>query len=530
LNLVIKGLKLNLKAIILGSLVSICLLTFLDILFVGIIGGLVVGLIIADNYLEGAMNGLISSAIASGLYLLVLVTFIYPAMFFTQPVETSLLWVICIISGGFGGIAGTLIGKQINKLRGAGIKPNEDNGFLLCKDCGGYYYLMDGEVPRDFEVCECGGKLEYNKSSKWRKSIQSDKKSEEFNKASNMWKRIIAIEIGAVIIFICGLFLQEPFELYLLSSVLIAGFITGFIAGGSYQDGIFNSGGAGLIGGILVFLSRGYLEYLKISLGYMEAVVFSLIIIYVIIGLIGGLIAIFIRPFVIREYEQWKAGRSLKEILVTDSDKSSNIGIRIFAILIGGIIYFLSTYLIFVIISGFITSLIAKGSYKDSIINCAVAGLLGGICTIIFSWYFGLIENMTLVVVGLILDDLILILGGLIAISVRKRFDYKKTGVLVCDKCKSNYELSPGEKPDDFDLTCECGVKIKYAKRPSLTLLIIGYIFSFLGGIIGILIGWYLYTRKNPDAKFHGRRIMVIAIISTVIWMIINIFIFYFEM
>jgi len=28
---------------------------------------------------------------------------------------------------------------------------------------------------------------------------------------------------------------------------------------------------------------------------------------------------------------------------------------------------------------------------------------------------------------------------------------------LVCDKCNKYYELQPGENPEDFDLTCECG-------------------------------------------------------------------------
>ncbi len=493
MKLEVKGLKLNLKAIIVGALVSILLLTFLDVLFVGIIGGLVAGLIIADNYLDGAINGLISSAIASGLFLIVLVTFIYPTMFFTQPIETILLWIVCLISGGFGGITGILIAKQINKLRESDMKPKtEDNGFLKCKKCGGYYYLINGETAGDFSECECGGKLEYKESSKGETSIKSIKKYEELNSNSNIWKRIIAIEIGAVLIFIVGLVLQEPFEVYLLSSVLIAGFITGFIAGGNNQDGIFNSAGAGLLGGIFVFLSTGYVEYLKISLYYMEAVVFSLIIIYVIIGLIGGLIAISIRPFILRKYLQWKAGRTLKEILVTDSDKSSNIGLRIFAILIGAIIYFLSTYLIFVIISGFITSLIAKGSYKDGIINSAVAGLLGGILTIIINGYFGFIENITLVVLGLILDDLVVIMGGLIAIYVRKRFDYRKNGVLVCDKCKSNYELSPGENPDGFDLNCECGGNIKYAKRPSLILVILIIFLSIISTVLWIIINLYI--------------------------------------
>ncbi|NYB52077.1 MAG: zinc-ribbon domain-containing protein [Methanobacteriaceae archaeon] len=47
--------------------------------------------------------------------------------------------------------------------------------------------------------------------------------------------------------------------------------------------------------------------------------------------------------------------------------------------------------------------------------------------------------------------------------------------------------------------------------KPSTILVVIGYIFAILGGLIGILIGVYLYTRDNQDSKFHGRNMLVIA-------------------
>jgi hypothetical protein len=39
-------------------------------------------------------------------------------------------------------------------------------------------------------------------------------------------------------------------------------------------------------------------------------------------------------------------------------------------------------------------------------------------------------------------------------------------GYLVCDKCGSYYQLQPGESPDDFEDTCECGGKIEYYENP----------------------------------------------------------------
>lgn len=37
----------------------------------------------------------------------------------------------------------------------------DDNGYLICKKCGGYYKLQPGESPTDFDKCNCGGELEY---------------------------------------------------------------------------------------------------------------------------------------------------------------------------------------------------------------------------------------------------------------------------------------------------------------------------------------------------------------------------------
>lgn len=37
-------------------------------------------------------------------------------------------------------------------------------GYLICKKCGGYYELQQGESPDDFGECNCGGKLRYVES------------------------------------------------------------------------------------------------------------------------------------------------------------------------------------------------------------------------------------------------------------------------------------------------------------------------------------------------------------------------------
>jgi len=40
----------------------------------------------------------------------------------------------------------------------------EDDGYLLCDHCFGFYHLQLGESPEDFDTCQCGGKLKYYKN------------------------------------------------------------------------------------------------------------------------------------------------------------------------------------------------------------------------------------------------------------------------------------------------------------------------------------------------------------------------------
>lgn len=36
-------------------------------------------------------------------------------------------------------------------------------GYIICEKCGGYYELQPGEHPDDFDRCDCGGKLKYER-------------------------------------------------------------------------------------------------------------------------------------------------------------------------------------------------------------------------------------------------------------------------------------------------------------------------------------------------------------------------------
>ncbi|MDO5814741.1 MAG: zinc-binding protein, partial [Methanobrevibacter sp.] len=46
--------------------------------------------------------------------------------------------------------------------------------------------------------------------------------------------------------------------------------------------------------------------------------------------------------------------------------------------------------------------------------------------------------------------------------------------------------------------------KINTPRRTSRWLIIFGYVFSILGGILGLIIAIYLSTRKDPYARKHG--------------------------
>jgi hypothetical protein len=47
----------------------------------------------------------------------------------------------------------------------------------------------------------------------------------------------------------------------------------------------------------------------------------------------------------------------------------------------------------------------------------------------------------------------------------KRREGREKKGYLICNTCRSFYELKSGENPEDFEDTCECGGKFEYKKQ-----------------------------------------------------------------
>jgi hypothetical protein len=67
--------------------------------------------------------------------------------------------------------------------------------------------------------------------------------------------------------------------------------------------------------------------------------------------------------------------------------------------------------------------------------------------------------------------------------------------------------------------------------------IIAGYVFSFLGGLLGLFLGWHLLTHKktlpNGDRVYgysvndrkHGQRILIIGILFIIFWILIRLLI-----
>ena len=110
-----------------------------------------------------------------------------------------------------------------------------------------------------------------------------------------------------------------------------------------------------------------------------------------------------------------------------------------------------------------------------------------------------------------------------------------------CIKCGYEFQKIPKDKdacplcgypnPDEADYCVKCGTPLLFKSqfegthnslnpivipqenhnqnqtnvgRTSRVLIVLGYFFSILGSIIGLIIAIYLITRKDPAAKKHG--------------------------
>ena len=55
----------------------------------------------------------------------------------------------------------TLFFAVVAYIRAVISSKNPGNKYIMCKSCGGYYKLGEGESLEDFGACRCGGELKY---------------------------------------------------------------------------------------------------------------------------------------------------------------------------------------------------------------------------------------------------------------------------------------------------------------------------------------------------------------------------------
>ncbi len=107
--------------------------------------------------------------------------------------------------------------------------------------------------------------------------------------------RVIAIIVGIIIMVLSVL----VFDGLPIVIPVIAGFATGFIAGGSYKDGIFNNIITGGVGGIFAFFLFIFGYFLReggcFCAYHTTLYAITYILPSIVLCVIGGIIAIFIR-------------------------------------------------------------------------------------------------------------------------------------------------------------------------------------------------------------------------------------------
>jgi hypothetical protein len=71
--------------------------------------------------------------------------------------------------------------EELRRMYGKNEDTKKDNGYLICKNCLGYYKLKEDESPEDFKGCECGGPLEYTENLDNLRKPRISSSTNEFN-------------------------------------------------------------------------------------------------------------------------------------------------------------------------------------------------------------------------------------------------------------------------------------------------------------------------------------------------------------
>lgn len=79
--------------------------------------------------------------------------------------------------------------SKFDELKNISKNQNNENRYLVCNSCSGYYKLKDNEHPHDFEECECGNSLEYYENIEVSESsdfLNSNKTTNSYSESDNI--------------------------------------------------------------------------------------------------------------------------------------------------------------------------------------------------------------------------------------------------------------------------------------------------------------------------------------------------------
>ncbi len=363
-------------------------------------------------------------------------------------------------------------------------------GYLICEKCKGFYALKEGESAKDFESCECGGKLTYAESlDDINKNYGSIKKSEicpscgkenlteskycedcghplykDYNKPissdlednnnskpknfSNRNMRIIGLVVGVLIVLIPNLLINNSGNGFLLVvsggiPLLIGGFVAAYIAIGKVKDGVLNGAIVGLISCLIFLFIEGliFLIY-KINLvGFTDNAAYNAgyflpgIILVVLICALGGFLGI-VSNLVITKKDKTNVNKSFVFGFLV-----SLVPPILLLLIIRYIILNLSNILIvvfivlFILFGSFIAAYVGGRKYIDGTFYGFFLGGISLIILYIISFLVlrslnGLIDILGgisgVVLFAFIIGGIIGILGGLIGIFFKQRFILKR--------------------------------------------------------------------------------------------------------
>jgi hypothetical protein len=80
---------------------------------------------------------------------------------------------------------------------------------------------------------------------------------------------------------------------------------------------------------------------------------------------------------------------------------------------------------------------------------------------------------------------------------------------------------APDGKPTGSDYVSSNGATSKLQSDSSLRLVVVAYITAVTLPLIGFVLGIVVITRPNRVTSRHGRWIILISIVSTVVWVLV---------